>query len=193
MKTTRKMSISIVMIVAVLCIAYKLYDVKQQQQADIDLVKKSKSEIVVTTAIAKYEDIKVGISYHGIFEPSSEVTVVSESQGKIEKLAFNEGDFVSEGTTIAWLDNDLIGYQLETSEAAYLKAQDDLKRFENLSAGEAISAQQLEEIRLAFKNAKSSFLTIKKQYENSFIKAPISGTVSKRYFEKGSFIAPGSQ
>ncbi|HAN19759.1 MAG: hypothetical protein A2X13_12310 [Bacteroidetes bacterium GWC2_33_15] len=192
MKKSKKIGISVVVIAAVLSVAYKLNDVKQQKKADIDLVNKAKSEITVTTTTVKYEVIKSDISYHGTFEPSLEVTVVSESQGKVNKYTINEGDFISEGETMVWLDSDLTGYQLETAEAAWLKAQNDLKRFENLTPGESVSTQQLEEIKLACQNARSTYLAIKKQYENTFIKAPVSGTVSKRYFEKGSFVAPGS-
>ncbi len=192
MKRSKKIGISVVVIAAVLSAAYKLYDVKQQKIADIDFVNKAKSEITVTTTTVKYEVVKFDISYNGTFGPSSEVTIVSESQGKVKKYAINEGDFISEGEIIAWLDNDLIGYQLETAEAAWLKAQDELKRFENLTPGESVSTQQLDEIKLAFQNAKSNYQTIKKQYDNTFIKAPVSGTVSRRYFERGSFIGPGS-
>ena len=192
MKTSKKIVISVVAMAAVLSVAYKLVDVKHRKKADIDLVNKAKSEITVTTTTVKYDVIKSDISYHGTFEPYSEVTVVSESQGKVNKYTINEGDFISEGVTMVWLDSDLTGYQLETAEAAWLKAQNDLKRFENLTPGESVSTQQLEEIKFACQNARSTYLTSKKQYENAFIKAPISGTVSKRYFEKGSFIAPGS-
>ncbi|MCK9617805.1 MAG: efflux RND transporter periplasmic adaptor subunit [Lentimicrobiaceae bacterium] len=192
MKRSKKIGISVVAIVAILSVAYKLNDVKQQKKADINLVNKAKSEITVTTTTVKYDVVKFDITYNGTFESSSEVTIVSESQGKVKKYAINEGDFISEGEIIAWLDNDLIGYQLETAEAAWLKTQDELKRFENLTPGESVSTQQLEEIKLAYQNAKSTYLTIKKQYENAFIKAPVSGTVSKRYFEKGSFIVSSS-
>lgn len=191
MKTSKKIGTSVVVIVVVLSLAYKLYDVNHQKMVQIDIVNKSKTEIPVTTITARYDVVKSDISYHGTFEPLCEVKIVSESQGKVKKYIIDEGDFVNEGEIIIWLDNDLVGYQLETAEAAWLKAQDDLKRFENLSQGEAVSTQQLEEVKLAFKNARSTYLTIKKQYDNSFIKAPVSGTVSRRYFEKGSFITAG--
>lgn len=192
MRTTKKTGIYIIALVSVAAIAYKLYDVKQDKQADINLVNKAKSETPVLTAIAKYEVVGFDMSYHGTFEPSSEVTIVSESQGNVKKYAINEGDFIAEGEIIVWVDNELTGYQLETAKAAWLKAQDELKRFENLSPGESVSTQQLEEIKLAYQNAKSTYLTIKKQYNDAFIKSPIAGTVSKRYVETGSFISPGS-
>ncbi|HCT30043.1 MAG TPA: hypothetical protein DIW31_04790 [Bacteroidales bacterium] len=189
---TKKIGIYIVALITISAIAYRLYDVKQDKKKDIDMVNKAKSATTVTTATTDYKIVNFDISYHGVFEAFSEVTVISESQGKVEKYMINEGDFISEGEIIACLDNEITGYQLETAEAVWLKAQNELRRFENLSAGESVSTQQLEEIKLAYQNAKNAHLILKKQYNDSFIKAPIAGTVSKRYFERGSFIGVGN-
>jgi len=192
MKTSKKIGIGIIIVAVFSAAAFKLNDVKQNKKEETGLVNKAKSEMPVTTIVATYSDAAHKISYHGTFEPSCEVTVVSEAQGKVKEYSMEEGMFIPEGKIVAWIENDITSYQLETAEAAYQKAQDDLRRFENLSPGEAVSTQQLEEIKLAFKNAKSAYLTLKKQYENTFVKAPVSGTVSKRYVERGSFIAFGS-
>jgi membrane fusion protein, multidrug efflux system len=192
MKTSKKIGFLVLIVVATACVGYKLYDVQQQKSDEISMVKKSKLDVPVTTATVKLEILKLDFSYNGTFDPNCEVTVTSESQGKVIEYTANEGDYISEGRTIARLDNDLIGYQLEIAQATYLKTQDDLRRFENLSAGEAVSEQQLAEIKLAFTNAKNTYQSLKKQHENTIIKAPISGNISKHYIEKGSFIAAGS-
>ncbi len=192
MKTIKKISVLLVVVLIIGGVIYKLYAVKQQKMDELTMVNNTKSAVPITTATVKYEEINQDFTYQGTFEPNCEVTISSESQGKVISYYFNEGDFVSEGKTIALLDNELLGYQLETAEAAYLKAQNDLKRFENLSTGESVSEQQMEEIKLAYKNAKSTYFSIKKQFDNSKIKAPVSGTISKRYVEKGSLLAPGS-
>lgn len=192
MKTSKKTGLTIIIMVVVLAAGYKLNDVKRDKKEEINLVNKAKGEVPVTAITAKYSDTTHKISYHGTFEPTCEVTVISEAQGKVKEFSMEEGMFASEGKVIAKLENDITSYQLETAEAAYQKAQCDLQRFGNLSPGEAVSTQQLEEIKLALKNAKSTYLTLKKQYENTFVKAPVSGTISKRYVERGSFIAPGS-
>jgi len=192
MKRSKTTGITIVVIVAVLAFAFKLYGVKRDKKELIALANKAKTEIPVVTAKAIRGYYKLDITYNGTFEPGCKVTVISESQGKVKSCSIDEGDFIYEGEQIVWIDNDMTGYQLETAEAAFKKAQDDLLRFENLSPGEAVSMQQIEEVKLAFKNAKGTWLMVKKQYEDGFIKAPVSGFISRRYFEKGSFIAPGS-
>lgn len=192
MKTSGKICIAIIVIATVAGIVYKLADIKRDKTYTLNLVNKSKSEVPVTVVLAKYGDESYDISYHGTFEPNCEVTVVSEAQGKVKSYTIEEGTFVKEGKIIAFLENDLLSYQLENAEATYKKANCDLQRFEKLTLGEAVSAQQLEDVRLAHSNAKSLYLTLKKQYGNSFIKAPVSGIVGKRYIEKGTFIAPGT-
>jgi membrane fusion protein, multidrug efflux system len=192
MKTIKKISVIIILVLIVAGIVYKLYAVKQQKMDEIKMVDKIKSAIPITTTTVNYEEVNQDFTYQGTFEPNCEVTISSESQGKVVAYYFNEGDFVSEGNTIAILDNELLGYQLEIAEAAYLKAQNDLKRYENLCTGVSVSEQQMDEIKLAYKNAKSNYFTIKKQFDNTKIKAPVSGTISKRYIEKGSLLAPGN-
>lgn len=192
MKKSKTTGITIIIIVAVLAFAFKLNSVKHEKKELIALANKARTEIPVLTTKVIRDSFRLEITYNGKFEPGCKVTVISESQGKVKSYSNDEGDFISEGEQIVCIDNDMTGYQLETAEAAYKKAQDDLLRFENLSPGEAVSMQQLEEVKLAFKNAKGTWLTIKKQYEDGFIKAPVSGFISRRYFEKGSFMAQGS-
>jgi len=192
MKTSKKVITIITILIVVLATAYKLNDVKRDKNRETNLVKTAKLDVPVTIVTVSYSNPIQEIVYNGTFEPLCEVSVVAEAQGKVKSLSVDDGAFVDEGKVIAWLENDIAGYQVETAEAAYDKAKDELKRFESLSPGESVSTQQLAEVRLAFENAKGSYYILKKQYENTFIRAPVSGTVSKRYVEKGSFIACGS-
>ncbi|HEX2969365.1 MAG TPA: efflux RND transporter periplasmic adaptor subunit [Bacteroidales bacterium] len=173
-------------------VAFKLNDVKREKNEEIEMIRQSGSVIPVTVVTAQLHNTETGISYNGTFESNYEVTVVSEAQGIVKELNTEEGMFVPEGKVVACLENDITSYQLQTAEAAFRKSEADLKRFENLSPGEAVTAQQMDEIRLAEINARNSWLMLKKQYENTFIKAPVSGIISKRYIHKGSFIAAGS-
>ena len=192
MKTSGKISIILFIIAIIIGITYKLNSVKRNKKEETDIVNKAKSEVPVTVVQAQYSNASYDISYHGTFEPNYEVTVISEAQGKVNEYSIEEGAFVLEGKIMACLENDIISYQLEAAEAVCKKAQSDLKRFENLSPGEAVSTQQLEEVKLALQNAKSTYLILKKQYENTFVKAPVSGTISKRYLEQGAFITQGA-
>ncbi|PKP21174.1 MAG: hypothetical protein CVU05_07425 [Bacteroidetes bacterium HGW-Bacteroidetes-21] len=192
MKTSKIIIIILFVIATILGIAYKLYDVKTKKIEEINLVKESKSATPVKTVTVELSSVNKDFTYQGSFEPFCEVTISSESSGKIINYAVNEGDFVNEGSIIANLDNDISGYQLESAEAVYLKAQKDMYRFEKLSTCEAVTEQQMDEMKLALVNSKCNYFILKKQHENASMKAPISGTISKVYFKKGSLVAPGS-
>lgn len=72
------------------------------------------------------------------------------------------------------------------------KAEKDMYRFEELSKGEAATIQQFEAAKQTYINAQSALASVKKQYDNTVIKAPFSGTLTRQYIEKGSYLIPGS-
>jgi membrane fusion protein (multidrug efflux system) len=72
------------------------------------------------------------------------------------------------------------------------KAEKDMKRFKELTQGEAATQQQYESIKQVFENAQFAFTSARVQNNNAFITAPFSGFVTKRYIEKGTYIVPGS-
>ncbi|HEX2922291.1 MAG TPA: efflux RND transporter periplasmic adaptor subunit [Bacteroidales bacterium] len=185
--------ITIIIIVAFFSgIGFKLTDVKQNKKDEINMVLSDRSNVPVEVISAQQGTIGNEISYNGTFEPDRQVTIVSEAQGKVLEVISEQGDFVSEGQIIARVDNEVISLQLQTAEAAHRKALDDLRRYENLLPGEAITTQQLQEAKLAEINAKTTLQVLTRQLEDTFIKAPFSGTLTKRYIERGTFMAPGS-
>lgn len=192
MKSFKKIGLLLITVAAIASVSYKLNDVKRNKKEEIEMVNKAKSEIPVTTVTVTRTSAVQQISYPGTFEPLHEVTILSEAQGKVTAFSMEEGMFVAEGKVIATVENEILSYQMETAEAAYRKAENDLQRFTRLSPGDAVSTQQLEEVKLGYQQAKSNYLIIKKQYDNTFIKAPVSGNISRRYIERGSFIAPGN-
>lgn len=129
---------------------------------------------------------------NGTFSAIHEVTLMSEGQGKVEQLLFNTGDFVSSGQVLAKLDDDLLSSQLSLAEAALEKARKDVRKYEDLLNDDAISFQQVEDAKLGLKKAETDVATLRKQIDFTSVTAPIQGTVTKRYIEKGSLVMPGT-
>jgi len=156
-------------------------------------VKTENKEVTVTVAQAARANLSEGLEMIGTFEPYKQITLVSEIHGKVVKVGIEEGSMVQAGSFIAQTDNELIRAELMVAEAAYQQAQRDIVRFENLRRGEATTDVKVEEARLALKNAEARLTSVKKQLRNTTITAPIPGTLTKRHFEKGSVILPGTQ
>jgi RND family efflux transporter MFP subunit len=156
-------------------------------------VKVENKEVAVTVAKAAPANLSEGLEMIGTFEPYKSMTLVSEIQGKVISVGVEEGSAVQAGSFIAQTDNELIRAELMAAEASFLQAQRDVVRYENLRRGEATTDMKLEESRLALKNAESRLMSVKKQLKNTTIAAPIAGTITKRHFEQGSVILPGTQ
>jgi membrane fusion protein, multidrug efflux system len=183
-------SIAIIIIV-IIAVAFKLKYNKKQIEANSKLDANTQIIIPVKTFKAQVVQYENKINVSGIFSSWSEVTVMSESQGKVIKFLFETGKYVKEGETLAILDDDLIKSQLVLAEASYQKSQHDFSKYSGLAANDAVSSQQLEEIKLAQKNAQTNLIQIRKQLDNTTIKAPFSGIITKRYVERGTLVLPG--
>lgn len=129
---------------------------------------------------------------NGTFSAIHELTLLSEGQGKVVGLMFNTGDEVSVGQPLARLDDDLVKSQLSLAQANCEKARNDLQKYEGLLKADAVSNQQVEDARLFLKKTETDVTTLKKQLDYMLIKAPIRGTIVKRYIETGSLLMPGA-
>ena len=178
-------------ILFILAIAIKLIYNKKQIDAATKNNFTAQISIPVKAVKAESAQFQNEINVSGIFNSWSEVTVMSESQGKIVKLSFETGKVVKEGEIIAWLDDEQVKSQYVLAEASYQKAQRDYSKYSGLAASDAVSSQQLEEIKLGLKNAQTNLALTRKQVDNTSIKAPFSGIVTKRYVEKGTYLMPG--
>lgn len=152
----------------------------------------TKIAIPVSIELAAVRPIDNAFSLTGIFHASKELTLLAEGQGRVIHILADAGDMVTEGQVIAELDDLLIKSQLTLAEANLEKASRDLKKFESMVKTEAVTTQQLQEMNLAYLNAEANAAAARKQMENTKITAPFSGTLTKRYIEKGSLIMPGS-
>jgi RND family efflux transporter MFP subunit len=68
-----------------------------------------------------------------------------------------------------------------------------MKRYEKLSGEDAASQHQYEAERLAYINAETEYQLAKKQYDDSYIKAPCNGMLTGKYIETGSYVTPGTE
>jgi membrane fusion protein, multidrug efflux system len=172
------------------CTATLLYNKKKiDARSKLDTNIKNIPVFVMDVKKMKMEE---EVSSNGSFSAIHELTVMSETQGRVVSLYFNTGDFVQKGQLLAQLDDELIRSKLSLAQATFEKAKSDFQKYEGLLKTGAISSQQLEESRIALKMAETEVTGYKKQMEYACIKAPIQGNIVKRQVETGSVIMPGT-
>jgi RND family efflux transporter MFP subunit len=189
----KSIAISII-VITILLIAgtARLISNKRYFSEQLQMVSGVNISVPVITDTVKLKAISDQFTENGTFQAFCEISMISETQGRVLEVNAETGDYVEAGQILGSIDNNALKSQAELAEYSLLKAEKDLHRFEELSKGDAVTMQQSESARQNYLNARSAHITAETQYRNSFFKAPFAGIVTKRHIEKGSFLFPGT-
>ena len=189
---TKKIIIPILIISTIAAIiTARLISNKNSFEQELKLVSESNNTIPVITRKVDYKSITNEFSATGTFSASKEISVLTEIQGKAIVVNAEEGDKVTSGQILVSLNNEVCASQLEQAKYDYEKAEKDMLRNENLLKTDGVTQQQYEQSKQQLINSRTALASAQEQYDNSFIKAPFDGIITKRYVEKGAFLAPG--
>lgn len=193
MKINKTKSIwSAVILIVVALIVVKLSSNKEKFQSEVAFAQRKVDKIPVSAETVTIGTLSENVKATGTLEASAVLTLVSETQGKIIKIYRQKGDYVSAGTSIVKVDDEVIAANVLTAEANYAQNQEDVERFTRLAEENAIAKRDLELARIGLKKAKADLITAKKALSNTTIKAPISGYINNDFTTVGQFLAGGS-
>ncbi|MDH5509547.1 MAG: efflux RND transporter periplasmic adaptor subunit [Nitrospinota bacterium] len=124
---------------------------------------------------------------------SREVTVASETLARVEKVGFEKGDEVAEGTPLAWLDDSGVRALMGQAAADRDIAQLDYEKQKALRDKSAnVSDYTLQKARLALVAAEARLEGLSSSLKKHVITAPISGVAVSRNIEVGAVLSPGA-
>jgi len=155
-------------------------------------VKITEDRIAVTVAYAQQREISNLLELVGMTEPYKEVVVASESAGKIIQINFSLGDLVSKGTVLAKVDDTYKRLAFVNAQFSYNKNKDDYDRYQVMRKGDAISDNQLRDMKISFENAAIQMENAKKQWADTKIVAPFSGVITSKNTELGAYVNAGT-
>jgi len=181
-----------IIIVAIAGAAFVLKGNKEKMQAKTDLAKKVNESIPVQVEEVKQENLAGSFVATGNFQPNQELTLVSEGSGKIVSIRVKEGEFVKAGDLLARLEYGVKEAEVKSAEAAFEKISTDKKRYENLLKSGGVSQSQLDEVNINYVNAETRLISAKKNLNDTYIRAPFSGYINKKYIEIGSYLSQQS-
>ena len=170
---------------------WKLYANKQEINTRKE-VKTTEEKVSVTVATAELKETSGMLQLVGTAEPCKEVTVASETSGKIVQLNFKMGDFVNQGTILAKVDDTYKRLAYENAKINYDKFKEDYERYQVLRKGDAVSETQLRDMRIGYENATIQLENAKKQLDDTKIIAPFSGYITLKNAELGAFVNMGT-
>ncbi len=147
--------------------------------------------IPVQTVAVKRQSLSQSRRLLGTFEPNRELDITAQIQGEVVHDAISEGQTVHQGTLVAKIDEEQLQFQLVAAEADYQDAVREVRRYEALTAGEAVPKVQLDKAQLRLASAESQLQVLKKQIRQTRIVAPFAGVITAKLFERGTVVAPG--
>jgi len=155
-------------------------------------VKTTEGSVSVAVATAELKETSGSLQLVGTAEPYKEVTVASETSGKIVQVNFKMGDFVSQGTVLAKVDDTYKRLAYENAQINYDKFKEDYERYQVLRKGDAVTETQLRDMRIGYENAAIQLENAKKQWDDTKIIAPFSGYITSKNTELGTFVNMGT-
>lgn len=114
----------------------------------------------------------------GILRGSREATVVSETEGVLEEVTVELGDFLEEGAELAALDDRIQRLNFEQAEQELERALIEQNAIERRAETGSASAAELSRVRSSVAGARSRVEQTRKLLEDRTLTAPISGYVS---------------
>ncbi|EJN00092.1 efflux RND transporter periplasmic adaptor subunit [Phyllobacterium sp. YR531] len=133
------------------------------------------------------------LSAIGTGKAKSSVSVTPFSAGRMTELLVQSGSKVMAGDVIAKLDSEAEMIIAEKTRTALKDAQNKLKRAENLSTTNTVSAVQVSDAELAVENAALDVREAELALDRRDIKAPISGIVGILPVNAGNYITLSTQ
>lgn len=150
----------------------------------------------------KKGNIDLIVAATGKVEAIEDVDLAPKTLGRLKEIYVGEGDFVKKDDVIAVLENEEIKAQVEQAKANILRAEAELKetkqnweRFSELFQRGIISKSERDSARMKYdvassqlKKAEADLSYAEALLENTYIRAPFSGKIVKRYLDPGETI-----
>jgi RND family efflux transporter MFP subunit len=187
----KRIGIALVFMVVVIAIVWRLGSNKAEIESRKE-VKADSSAIAVVVAPVSMHTINNSLELVGTAEANREISIASETVGKITQIYFKKGDFVSEGEVLAQVDDTYKRLALENARLNHDKYKEDYERYQVLQQGDAVTETQLRDIRLAYEGAIIQLEQVEKQWKDTRILAPFGGYITSRNIELGTFVNQGT-
>ena len=208
MASRKRNAIIIVSVIAVVLagiVGYRIYSTTQASKARA--ARASQGQVVaVEVAAVTRQDITPVLTFSSNLEPVWSADISSKVDARIERLAVDEGDAVTEGMTIAVLDMGELSAQVVQAEGNLFQAKSnleqailDLRRMEMLAEQGAVSVQNLDTARTKrdfaaglVRAAEGALALYDSKLTGANVLSPRSGVVVKRYLQSGYYTKAGT-
>lgn len=122
-----------------------------------------------------------------------DVTVVSETEGRVTSLVVEEGDSVAEGGVLAVLDSEDEQIAARKAEVLRDKARVSYQRAADLLEQKLVSQQEHDQLQADLEVAEEELIDARLRLRRATFRAPFAGRVTSRQVQVGQHVRPGDE
>ena len=143
--------------------------------------------VSVEAQIVNTGEISVTKTFSGTLEGEEQANIIAKIPERIMKINVKVSDFVKAGEVLFELDKGGAQSQFYQAQAAYLNAQKNFERMQNLLKVGAVSQQSFDAVQTQYEVAKANFDAARSTVE---ITSPLSGIVASINVNIGDLANP---
>jgi len=162
---------------------------------------------VVVTQPVQRGNLSSKQNFNGTVNFNQKSRLASESEGKVTRLYFDEGDYVKKGKVLLEIDTQILNANIKSTKASIKevefslqRAELDFKRYEALLAKQSVSKQKYDEFYFQKMQLEQKLISLESSLDaqniaknKKRIRAPFSGYISKRSVQVGEWVKEGSE
>ncbi len=165
----------------------------KKEIAELDTAKTDEAPTLVELTKIKPAPFSHYVELTGTVSSEENIMVSAEASGRVVAIPAREGQRVGRGTTLVRLDNQTVSNQLAEAHSAYELAETTWNKRKKLWEEDKIGSEiEYLQAKSTYERAQNQYAVLQTQYSNSFIKAPINGTVDDIAVNEGEFVSAGS-
>ncbi len=145
-------------------------------------------DLEVNAVKLKLETLTNQLQVTGTILPNESVDLRSEISGLVDRIAFKEGQYVSKGTPLVYLNDDQLQAQYQKLQFTQKLFESQENRQKQLLAREAISQEEYDIVLNQFNTTLSDIKLVEAQLSKTVIRAPFNGRLGLRMISEGSVI-----
>ena len=149
----------------------------------------TKPSLPVKVVELKLEKLENNLNITGSLIPNEIVSLRPEVAGLVERVAFNEGEFVKKGTPLLYLNDDELEAQYDRLNYTKKLYESQENRQKQLLSREAISQEEYDIVLNQYNTNLADLRLIEAQLNKMVIRAPFDGELGFRQVSEGSVIS----